>query len=64
MQNSFGAFAKDVAPGLAIRHDHVSHYRSDVFQDELYFLGVANLPAFVRAPEANGRAEHFIRMLK
>lgn len=28
------------------------------------FLGIENSPAFVRAPERNGRAERFIRTLK
>ena len=32
--------------------------------EELRFLGVASSPAFVRAPEGDGRAERFIRTLK
>jgi hypothetical protein len=51
--------------GLApVRHDHGSAYLSDVFQDELRFLGAASSPAFVREPEGNGCAERFIRTLK
>jgi len=60
----FGGFAKNVARGLAVRHDHGSQYMSDTFQKELVFLGVESSPAFVRAPEGNGCAERFIRTLK
>jgi putative transposase len=60
----FGAFAKDIARGLALRHDHGSQYMSDDFQKELRFLGITSSPAFVRAPEGNGCAERFIRTLK
>jgi hypothetical protein len=34
------------------------------FQEELVFLGIASSPAFVRAPEGNGVAERFVRILK
>lgn len=64
VKRCFGAFAKNVARGLAVRHDHGSQYMSDVFQAELAFLGVESSPAFVRAPEGNGCAERFIRTLK
>jgi transposase InsO family protein len=64
VRRCFGAFAKDVARGLAIRHDHGSQYMSDAFQNELTFLGIESSPAFVRAPEGNGCAERFIRTLK
>lgn len=64
VRRHFGAFAKDVARGLAIRHDHGSQYMSDAFQAELAFLGAESSPAFVRAPEGNGCAERFIRTLK
>ena len=64
VKRCFGAFAKDVARGLAVRHDHGSQYMSDVFQAELAFLGIESSPAFVRAPEGNGCAERFIRTLK
>ena len=37
---------------------------SDAFQKELAFLGIESSPAFVRAPEGNGCAERFIRVLK
>jgi putative transposase len=60
----FDGFARDVARGLAVRHDHASRYMSDHFQKELTFLGIESSPAFVRAPEGNGRTERFIRTLK
>ncbi|MBB2162868.1 integrase core domain-containing protein, partial [Gluconacetobacter sacchari] len=56
--------AEKVATGLSLRHDHGSQYMSDVFQDEIRFLGIESTPAFVRAPEGNGCAERFIRTLK
>lgn len=60
----FGAFGKEIAQDLAVRHDHGSQYMSDAFQKELAFLGIESSPAFVRAPEGNGCAERFIRTLK
>ena len=64
VRRHFGVFAKGVAHGLAVRHDHGSQYMSDTFQAELTFLGIESSPAFVRAPEGNGCAERFIRTLK
>ena len=64
VRRCFGAFAKEIARGLAVRHDHGSQYMSNAFQQELGFLGIASSPAFVRAPEGNGCAERFIRTLK
>ncbi|MBV8938096.1 MAG: DDE-type integrase/transposase/recombinase, partial [Alphaproteobacteria bacterium] len=64
VRRCFGAFGKDIARGLAIRHDHGSQYMSDAFQKEIAFLGIESSPAFVRAPEGNGCAERFIRTLK
>jgi transposase InsO family protein len=64
VRRCFGAFGKDVARGLAVRHDHGPQYMADDFQKELRFLGVESSPAFVRAPEGNGCAERFIRTLK
>ena len=64
VRRHFGAFAKDTARGLSVRHDHGSQYMSDAFQRELAFLGIQSSPAFVRAPEGNGCAERFIRTLK
>ena len=64
VRRHFGGFAKDVALGLAVRHDHGSQYMAHDFQKELRFLGIESSPAFVRAPEGNGCAERFIRTLK
>jgi transposase InsO family protein len=64
VRRRFGAFARDTAAGLAVRHDHGSRYVSHAFQEELRFLGIGSSPAFARAPEGNGCAERFIRALK
>lgn len=64
VRRSFGAFGKDLATGLKIRHEHGSQYMSRDFQREIRFLGAESSPAFVRAPEGNGCAERFIRTLK
>jgi putative transposase len=64
VREHFGGFAKGLASGLAVRHDHGSQYLSDAFQNELAFLRIESSPAFVRAPEGNGCAERFIRTLK
>src|SRR3954466_14022154 len=64
VRERFGAFAKDVAAGLQLRHDHGSQYVSHHFQAEIRFLGIESSPAFVREPEGNGCAERFIRTLK
>jgi transposase InsO family protein len=64
VRQRFGGFAKAIARGLSVRHDHGSQYMSDHFQKELAFLGIDSSPAFVRAPEGNGCAERFIRTLK
>jgi putative transposase len=64
VRQRFGGFAKDIARGLAVRHDHGSQYMSDHFHKEIVFLGIESSPAFVRAPEGNGCAERFIRTLK
>ena len=64
MRERFGAFAKQIATGLKLRHDHGSQYVSHDFQTEIAFLGIESSPAFVREPEGNGCAERFIRVLK
>jgi transposase InsO family protein len=64
VRERFGAFAKDVAKGLKLRHDNGSQYVAHDFQDEIDFLGIESSPSFVRAPEGNGCAERFIRTLK
>ena len=64
LREHFGAFAPQGRPGLARRHDHGSQYVSHDVQDELAFLGIESSPALVRAPEGNGIAERFVRLLK
>ena len=64
MTERFGGVAKDVARGLAIRHDHGSQYMSHDFRKEIAWLGATSSTAFVRPPEGNGCAERFIRTLK
>lgn len=64
IREHFGAYTAQAADGLSVRHDHGSAYLSDVFRDELRFLGARSSPAFVREPEGNGCAERFIRTLK
>ena len=64
VREHFGAFARDIAIGLQLRHDHGSQYVSHHFQAEIRFLGIGSSPAFVREPEGNGCAERFIRTLK
>ena len=60
----FGGFAPQAAQGLSLRHDHGSQYMSHDFQEEIAFLGITSSPTFVRAPEGNGCAERFVRILK
>src|SRR3712207_5141956 len=60
----FGAVERDVAKGLALRHDHGSNYLSGDFQAEIRCLGIESSPSFVRQPEGNGVAERLIRTLK
>jgi transposase InsO family protein len=64
VREHFGGFARNIAAGLMLRHDHGSQYVSDAFQREIAFLGMTSSPSFVRAPEGNGCAERFIRTLK
>ena len=65
VRRCFGGFARGIAGGLALRHDHGSRFHvSHDFQREIAFLGIEGSPAFVRAPEGDGCAERFIRTLK
>ena len=64
VRERLGGFAKGIAAGLRLRHDHGSQYVSHDFQAEIRFLGIESSPAFVREPEGNGCAERFIRTLK
>ena len=51
VRRHFGGFAKEVALGLSLRHDHGSQYMARDFRKEPRFLGIESSPAFVRAPE-------------
>ncbi|MBY0333404.1 MAG: integrase core domain-containing protein [Acetobacteraceae bacterium] len=64
VRRHFGAIDRDIARGLALRHDHVSNYIAGDFQAEIAFLGMEGSPSFVRQPEGNGVAERFVRTLK
>lgn len=64
VREHFGAFGEGVAAGLKLRHDHGSQFISDVFQDEVRFLGIESSPSYVRSPEGNGCIERLIRTLK
>jgi len=64
VKESFGGFGQGIAAGLRLRHDHGTQYMSHDFQEEIAFMGIESSPAFVRAPEGNGCAEWFIRILK
>ena len=64
VRERLGEFAAGAAAGLTVRHDHGTAYLSEVLQNELRFLGIKSSPSFVRAPEGNGCAERFIRILK
>jgi putative transposase len=64
LRRHFGGYVRKIADGLLLRHDHGSQYMSDLFQEEIRFLGIGSSPAFVREPEGNGCAERFVRTLK
>jgi transposase InsO family protein len=52
VREHFGGFDRDIAMGLAIRHDHGSAYMSDDFQQELAFLGMSSSPVSSGNPRA------------
>lgn len=79
VRRHFGGFAKGIAQGLSVCHEHGSQRMAQGFQQELGFLGIESSPAFARAPEGpvsfaditpwdraepDGCAERFIRTLK
>jgi transposase InsO family protein len=64
VRTAFGAFAKDVARGLAIRSDWGPQYVADAFRAELSWLGITHSPSFVGEPQCNGVIERFMRTLK
>jgi putative transposase len=60
----FGSVEHAVASGLALRYDGGPCFRSDHYQAEIDFLGIARSPAFHYEPETNGCVEKFIQTLK
>ena len=60
----FGAVARDVARGVALRMDHGTQYLSDHFLNQVRYWGLAPSFAFVEEPQTNGVAERFNRTLK
>ena len=64
VRERFRAVERNVARGIALRHDHGPQYTSDHFTGELRYLGIADSPAYVREPEGNGVSEWFIKQLK
>ena len=64
VRHSFGAFGRDVASGLTLRHDHGSQLICDHFPSEIAYLGINSSPSYVREPQGNGIAERFVRILK
>src|SRR5262249_52845889 len=64
VRTAFGAFAKEIARGLAIRSDWGPQYVADAFRAELDWLGITHSPSYVGEPQCNGVMERFIRTLK
>jgi putative transposase len=60
----FGLVDRNVARGIALRHDWGPQYISGHFQGALSWLGIDDSPAFAGEPPCNGCAERFIRTLK
>jgi hypothetical protein len=60
----FGGIDAAIAAGLALRYDGGPCFRSDHYQAEIDFLGIARSPAFHYEPETNGCAEKAIQTLK
>ncbi|MGQ0670238.1 MAG: transposase [Actinomycetota bacterium] len=64
VRGRFGELDKDVARGIALRHDWGPQYTSGHFQGSVRWLGIEDSPAFAGEPPCNGCAERFIRTLK
>jgi len=64
LQAEYGTVGAEAARGLVLRQDHGCQYRSDHFQNQLRFWGIATSWAFVDEPQPNGVAERFNRTLK
>jgi putative transposase len=50
VRRHFGGFARGIARGLSVRHDHGSQYMADDFQKEIAFLGIESW--FIRSSGA------------
>ena len=64
LQTVYGSVDHEAARGLVLRQDNGCQYRSDHFQKQLAFWGIATSWAFVAEPETNGVAERFNRTIK
>jgi len=64
LRKHYGAVAKGIASGLALRSDHGSQYVSDYFQKELRHFGIRQSLAYVGEPQTNGVVERFWKTLK
>ena len=60
----FGNVDRNLARGIALRHDWGPQYTSGHFQGAIAWLGIEDSPAFAGEPPCNGCAERFIRTLK
>lgn len=60
----FGKVDRNLARGIALRHDWGPQYTSGHFQGAIAWLGIEDSPAFAGEPPCNGCAERFIRTLK
>jgi len=60
----FGSVEHAVAAGLALRYDGGPCFRSDHYQAEIDFLGIARSPAYHYEPETNGCVERFLGIVK
>ncbi len=60
----FGSVERAVAAGLALRYDGGPCFRSEHYQAEIDYLGIARSPAFHYEPETNGCAEKSLQTLK
>ncbi|MDP6779439.1 MAG: IS3 family transposase [Candidatus Latescibacteria bacterium] len=64
LQTEYGSVDAAVARGLVLRQDNGCQYRSEHFQNQLRFWGIATSWAFVEEPQTNGVAERFNRTIK
>jgi putative transposase len=58
-----GTFDRDVAAGVALRHDHGSQFISYAFQDELRFVGIRSSPSFVRSRPTRVKGKRLCRTI-